>query len=53
VIVKILLTLVVDEEEYPSVPVDGMVEEELQDAIQEYIYDIDGVTIKKIKTMTE
>tara|TARA_X000001382_G_scaffold76562_3_gene53580 strand:- start:1343 stop:1489 length:147 start_codon:yes stop_codon:yes gene_type:complete len=46
------LTLNVDEEEYP-VPVDGRVEDELQDAIQEYVYDIDGVTVKKIKTITE
>ena len=47
------LTLNVDEDEYPSVPVDGRVDEELQDAIQEYIYDIDGVTIKTIKTISE
>ncbi len=51
-IVKMFLTLNVDEEEYP-VPVDGRVEDELQDAIQEYVYDIDGVTVKKIKTITE
>ncbi len=51
-IVKMFLTLNVDEEEYP-VPADGRVEDELQDAIQEYVYDIDGVTVKKIKTITE
>tara|TARA_R100001079_G_scaffold110501_2_gene86158 strand:+ start:830 stop:976 length:147 start_codon:yes stop_codon:yes gene_type:complete len=46
------LTLDVDENEYP-IPADGKVEHELQDAVQEYIYDIDGVTIKTLKIITE
>ena len=49
-IVIMFLTLNVDEDEYP-VPADGRVENELQDAIQEYVYDIDGVTVKTIKTI--
>jgi hypothetical protein len=46
------LTLNIDEDEYP-VPADGRVEQELQEAVQEYIYDIDGVTIRTIRTVSE
>ena len=46
------LTLNVDKDIYP-VPADGKVEHEIQEAIQEYIYDIDGVTVKTIKTILE
>ena len=51
-IVKMFLTLKIDEDEYP-VPADGRVEQELQEAVQEYIYDIDGVTIRTIRTVSE
>ena len=51
-IVKMFLTLKIDEDEYP-VPADGRAEHELQDAVQEYIYDIDGVTIRTIRTVSE
>ena len=51
-IVKVFLTLKIDEDEYP-IPVDGFVEEEVKDALQEFIYDIDGMEIKSIKLITE
>ena len=50
--VKIFLVLDIDEEEYP-VPADGMVEEEIEQGIEEYIYDIDGIKLQSIKTITE
>jgi len=51
-IVKVFLTLHIDEDEYP-VPVDGEVNEEIDQSLQEYIYDIDGMSIKAIKILTE
>lgn len=51
-IVKVFLTLHIDEDEYP-VPVDGEVNEEIDQSLQEFIYDIDGVSIKAIKILTE
>jgi len=51
-IVKVFLTLHIDEEEYP-VPVDGEVDEEIDQSLQEFIYDIDGMSIKAIKIITE
>ncbi len=51
-IVKVFLTLELDEEEYP-IPVDGFVDEEIKDALQEFIYDVDGMKIKTIKIITE
>jgi len=51
-IVKVFLTLSIDEEEYP-VPVDGEVGEEIEQSLQEFIYDIDGMSIKTIKIITE
>jgi hypothetical protein len=49
---KILLTLDIDEGEY-RMPSDGKVEEEIQEAIHEFIYDIDGMEIKSIRITTE
>jgi hypothetical protein len=46
------ITIDVDEEDYP-VPADGQVGEELEEGIQEYFYDIDGASIKTIRTITE
>ena len=51
-IVKVFLTLNIDEDEYP-VPVDGDVDEEISQSLQEFIYDIDGMPIKAIKIITE
>tara|TARA_R100001082_G_scaffold67130_1_gene37982 strand:+ start:270 stop:434 length:165 start_codon:yes stop_codon:yes gene_type:complete len=50
--VKVYLVLDIDEEDYP-VPSDGMVEEEIEQSIEEYIYDIDGIKLQSIKTITE
>jgi len=50
--VKMFITIDIDDEEYP-VPADEMVEEEVEDVIQEYFYDIEGATIRNIKTITE
>jgi|TARA_B110000285_G_scaffold196743_1_gene227914 hypothetical protein len=51
-IVKVFLTLDIDEDEY-QMPVDGLLDDEVRDALQEYIYDIDGMSIKSIKILTE
>jgi hypothetical protein len=51
-IVKVFLTLEIDEDEYP-VPVDGSIDEEVNEALQEYIYDIDGMNIRNMKILTE
>jgi|MDSY01.2.fsa_nt_gb hypothetical protein len=51
-IVKVFLTLELDEDEYPM-PVDGQIHDEVQDALQEFIYDVDGMSIKSIKTIVE
>lgn len=50
--VKMFITVTIDEDEYP-VPADGQVGEELEDGIREYFYDVDGVDVKSIKTITE
>ena len=50
--VKMFITIDVDEEDYP-VPADGRIGEELEDGIQDYFYDIEGATIKTIRTITE
>jgi len=50
--VKVFITIDVDEEDYP-IPADGQVGEELEDGIQDYFYDIEGATIKTIRTITE
>ena len=50
--VKVYMTIHVDPEEYP-VPADNDVAIELEDAIEEYFYDVEGVTIKSIKTIQE
>ena len=50
--VKMFITLDVDEDEYP-IPAEGRVGEEIEDGITEYFYDIEGATIKNIRTVTE
>jgi len=52
VTVKVFMTLLIDDEEYPM-PADGRVDEELEDAIQEMMYDIDGVRVRTIRTVME
>jgi len=51
-VVKIFLTLNLDEEDYP-IPADGDPTEEIQEAVEEFIHDIDGLKIKNIKIMME
>ncbi len=50
--VKMMLTLNVDEDDYP-IPADGKVSEEIESSIQEFLYDIDGVKIQNIRTVQE
>jgi len=50
--IKIFMTVSIDPEEYP-IPADGKVSEEIEEAITEYFYDIEGADIKSIKTIIE
>ena len=50
--VKMFITIDIDDQEYP-VPADGQVGEELEESIQEYFYDIEGASIRNIRTITE
>lgn len=50
--VKMYITIEVDDEEY-NLPVDNDVGQELEKAVEEYLYDIEGITVKNIKTTTE
>ena len=51
-IVKVFLTVEIDEEEYPM-PIDGNVTEEVGTVLNELIFDVDGWAIKTIKTISE
>ena len=51
-IVKVFLTLKIDEDDYP-IPVDGFLDEEINETLQEFVYDIDGMSIKHIKILTQ
>ena len=50
--IKIYLTLNLDEDDYP-IPVDGFVDEEINEALHEFIYDIDGMTIETSRIISE
>jgi len=50
--VKMFITLDVDPDEYP-VPADENVAEELEESLEEYMYDIEGVKIRNIRTIQE
>ena len=50
--VKVLLSLNLDEDEYP-IPVDGFVDQEIKEALHEFIYDIDGMKIETIRVLVE
>ena len=50
--VKIYIVLDIDKDDYP-IPSDGMVDEEIEHAFEEFIYDIDGIKLKSIKTIME
>jgi len=51
-LVKVFLTLSVDEDEYP-IPSDGSVTEEVSQAVEDFVYDIDGMKIKNVKVIME
>ena len=46
------MTLDIDEQEY-RMPADGNIETEINEAIHEFIYDIDGMEIKTIRLVSE
>ena len=46
-VVKVYLTLKLDKDDYP-VPADGDPSQEIQQALEEFIYDIDGLKVKSI-----
>lgn len=50
--VKLYLTLAIDPEEY-TVPSDGLVADEIQETIENTLYDIEGIEIKNIKIIQE
>jgi len=51
-IVKIYLTVGLDQDEYP-VPSDGDVSEEVSQAVEDFVYDIDGMKIKNLRVTME
>ena len=51
-VIKVLLTLDIDEDEY-RMPADGNIETEINEAMHEFIYDIDGLEINTIRLVSE
>tara|TARA_R100000664_G_C2746897_1_gene134517 strand:+ start:604 stop:774 length:171 start_codon:yes stop_codon:yes gene_type:complete len=51
-VVKIYLTIHVDPEEYPT-PADGDIASDIEDAMNEFIHDIDGMKIKTLNVIQE
>mgnify|MGYP003130750138 CR=1 FL=1 len=51
-VVKVYLTLKLDKDDYP-VPADGDPSQEIQQALEEFIYDIDGLKVKNIRVTLE
>ena len=50
--VRLYITLEVDEDEYPT-PADGQIGSEIEQSLHAYLYDIDGIDIKSINTISE
>jgi hypothetical protein len=50
--VKILLTIDLDEDDYPM-PVDGMVVEEVDETLRNLIHDVDGMNVRTMKIIVE
>jgi hypothetical protein len=50
--VKILLTIDLDEDDYPM-PVDGMVVEEVDETLRNLIHDVDGMDVRTMKIIVE
>jgi len=51
-VIKILMTLRIDTEEYPM-PVDGYVSDEIEESLREYLYDVEGMVVQKINVIQE
>jgi|TARA_R110000744_G_scaffold88920_2_gene173134 hypothetical protein len=49
---KVYLTLDIDKEEYP-IPSDGDVASEIDDALREYIHDVEGLEVSSLKINME
>tara|TARA_R100000458_G_C8080070_1_gene115226 strand:- start:392 stop:562 length:171 start_codon:yes stop_codon:yes gene_type:complete len=50
--IKVLMTVNIDESEYP-IPVDGKVDEEVEDALKEFFHDVEGMRVKHVRIITE
>lgn len=50
--VKVIVTLQINEREY-QMPLDGNVGKELEQAIEEYLFDVEGVKVIHIKSLSE
>ncbi len=50
--IKLYIVIKIDEKEY-QMPADGNVGEELLKAVTEYLYDIEGVEVKNIRSVSE
>ena len=50
--VKILLTIDLDEDDY-TMPVDGMVVEEVDETLRNLIHDVDGMDVRAMKIIVE
>jgi|TARA_R110000796_G_scaffold82480_1_gene180853 hypothetical protein len=50
--VKMMMTLSVDEEEYP-IASDGMLTEDLEDYMKDLIHEVDGLKVTNIKTIIQ
>ena len=50
--VKVFLTISIDEDDYP-IPSDGNLTEEVTEAVEAFIYDIDGMKVKNLKVIME
>ena len=49
-VIKILMTLCIDTEEYPM-PIDGYVSDEIEESLREHFYDTDGMAVQKINVI--
>lgn len=50
--VKVYVSLDIDLTEYNG-PIDEAISEDIQDKLLEYLYDIEGIKVKNIRTTTE
>lgn len=50
--VKVIVTIQVNDKEY-QMPLDGDVGAELEQAIEEYLFDVEGIKVIHIKSLSE